>query len=227
MATVSLSLALEAQAAGAEYLGEATDTDEREGSDSPERMADLANIAKQLGLAEDADEATVLAKLTELQTPPAKEATETKTLDQLAADEGKVVLSADDVRTLTADAAAGKAASEQLRVQRFEETFDKALDEGRATPAMKEGLRKLYDLDATVTLAQIEAQQVMVNVDPAGSRGGDATIDPVSAREAREMGDGVVLDKEAAALHTKTLAVARERNIPYPDALDIVMAEAV
>lgn len=221
MATVTLSRALDAVAAAAEEVADTT-------PDSPGSMPDfIAQIREALGLDESTDDATVLAKARELAAagaapPPA--ATE-KTLAQLAAESGSVVLSAADHASLTQNALAGAAAAKQLHEQRFEVAFDKALEDpsgARVTPAMKDNLKALYDKAPDLTLSTIEAMPVMVQTSAAGATGArSAADDPALQLDA----GGFDVDEDRVELHNKTLAIAAQKGIDYADALQLAAAE--
>jgi phage I-like protein len=92
----------------------------------------------------------------------------TKTLEQLAADDGKTVLDQEDVRKLKLDAASGRKALEQLDEERFTSGFNKALDKGKAVAAQKENYEAFYALDKEGTLKMLEDAPVIVNTKPRG-----------------------------------------------------------
>jgi phage I-like protein len=198
-------------------LGKGDDSDKKHSSDSPPQMPELTQIAKALGLAEDADEAAILDAL-------ASKSDETRTLDQMAKAEGKMLISADEYTTLSSNAAAGRQAHEELRVTRFETAFDKALDEGRTTPAQKDGLRSFYDLDADKALAHLDTLPQQVNVRATGGTGGGAQTAQLGAGDVADPLDHYDIDTDQLALHAKVTTLAAEQNIDYASALERVEA---
>lgn len=135
-----------------------------------------------LELDDTADEAKVLEAVTALvekaKTPPPAE--QTKTLEQLAADEKKVVLDSADFAQLRNDATAGAAAAKELHDQKFEVAWQRALEAGRAVPAMEESRRKFYELDADTVIKELDEGPQIVNtrLKPWSN---DATNDPKQA----------------------------------------------
>ena len=130
-------------------------------ADSPPPMQE---VLKALDLADDADEATVLAAVTSL-IEKATEPESTKTLEQQAKEDGKIVLDAEQYRTLDAGAKAGVAAQRELAEQRFDHAFTKALEEGKAAAAQREDYEAI-DLDRAVKM--LEDAPVAINVKPRG-----------------------------------------------------------
>lgn len=138
-----------------------------EGSDS--RRAMDAELLTLLDLEEGADDSKVLEKVSELkakaETP---EPAERKTLEQQAADDGKVLLDSAKYTELESNARAGKHAADELAKTRFETSYQRALDAGRAVPAQKEQLEHFYQLDAQGTLKMLDEGPQLVNVRPSG-----------------------------------------------------------
>lgn len=152
-------------------------------SDSRDRMP--SELAKLLGLADDADDKKVLDAVTVLldkATEPDKKPAPAgqKTLTQLAADENKVLLDSAQYASLTLQASQGAAAAKQLHAERFETRFTDALQNGRAVPAQKDSLLKFYELDADSTLKLLDDGPQIVNVRP---RGGNAEMLDLGAPE--------------------------------------------
>ncbi|MGH2954870.1 MAG: phage protease [Thermoanaerobaculia bacterium] len=138
--------------------------------DSPPRMPDLAKIAEALSLDKEADEAAILAAVSELSREP-----EPVALSKQAEAEGKVVLDKDALDQLRSDAKAGAEAKEELFNQRFELAYDKALSEVRvdAKDETKADWHALYEAAPDVTLARLDALPSLANTEGRGS--GDRT----------------------------------------------------
>ena len=161
--------------------------------DSPAAM-ELKDIATALGLDETSplvialdaiEDETEQAAAIEAAKPKTVEPTQVKTLDEQAADEGKVVLDADEVQQLRRGATAGEAAMKQLHEQTFNTAFDKALGERKVVPAERENFEKLYELDDTLALTMLDSREPIMPNGPAGAPsleypkdGGDAPKDP-------------------------------------------------
>ncbi len=213
MATVSLSRA-----------GHTVEEIEASNPTTPEKMADFKNIATKLRLADDADEATILAKLEELsQKPPAP-----VSLESQASAEGKVVLSTDQFQSLQADATAGADAAKQLSQMRFDGAFDKAVSLGKALPAQKEMFSTLYAANADSTLALLDGLHPVVNMEPAGSSAtpeGHAVA--LSAEMKAEAGEFGSPDADRIKLHERAVALSAEKSIEYVDALLLAETEGV
>ena len=204
---------------------------------APADMALLDDLKAKLAqrgitLAADATEEQALAALDNLAVPqapadpPAPAGGETRTLREQLEAEGLVVLSRSDHTTLTAQAAAGQAAAEELRSTRFETAFDKALSEGRITPAQKDTFLGLYAKDAETTLAALETLPTVLTVDAAfGHGGGGPEADTrVFAEEARK--DGNELDSDRARVAAKAdQLIAANPDLPYADAVNRAAAE--
>lgn len=182
------------------------------GSDSPAKNMDTA-ILTLLDLDESADEAKVLEAITALKTPPAAEPV--KTLEQQAADAGMVVLDSAQLTQLTSDAAAGREAKDELHANRFENAWTKALDAGRATPAMEETKRALYAVAPDLTIKELDEGPTIINVKPSGWK------NDKDAPGAQTSPPGV--EPENYALDQKIWAYIRENKLPntdYPLVLD-------
>lgn len=218
MATVSLcaaGFALEEEPGP----GEPEDPDQsgsatrpRQTPESPRLMTDFTkNTAKALGLAEDADEATILAAV---ESAVAKPASEDKSLDDLAKENGKVLLDAGQVNALAADARAGREAQEELHLAKFSAAFDSALDQGRAVPAQKDTLLELYGSAPEQTLKLLSESPQSVPVTPKGSTGSALGGDI-------DLFEGQKVDEDSMELHRQTEAISLARSIPYEEALDL------
>lgn len=183
------------------------------------------HILSKLGLGDDATDDAAAAAVDKLLARPESQ----KTLDQLAVDSGKVVLDATEYARTVADATAGAAAAKELSASKFESAFDKALEDPkgpRVTPAQKDGLKTLYDVNADATLAAIAAMPNLgIKVDAEGTRGGDATDTTLTAQMKAEA-DGDAVDEDRLALHNRTLQLSVEHKVDYSAALDMALAES-
>ena len=182
-------------------------------SDSQATMP-LTKLNEALGLAADADEDATLAAVVALKQAPESDTDEpAKTLDEQAADAGKVLLDAGEVAQLQADATAGASAASELREMRFAGAFDKALSEGRidAKPETRDRLHKLFEADEDTTLTLLSELAPVVKTTTVGSGGGDEIPAGVDADEFR--------------LDQKAQAHAREHNVDYVTALAAVTQE--
>ncbi len=190
------------------------------GSDSASdsrRTMDKA-LLTLLDLDENADEAKVLEAVTALKEKadekPAEE--DARTLEQQAADEGKVLLDTAALADLTRKANAGEEAAKQLAAQRFETSFERAVASGRAIPAQKEQLEHFYTLDAEGTLKLLDEGPQIVNVMPSGWNNSRLELDDGPA--------GV--DPDAHKLDAKVKARLKELSKPmteYPKVLEQMM----
>jgi phage I-like protein len=216
MAAVTLSASMEALATCAVEVH-----DER--PYSPPQTMTLSELAKKLGLDENADEATILsAASAKLDAEPAKPA-EDVTLEQRAASEGKVVLDSAQLVTLTAQAAAGAQAAVTLAANTYESKWDKALSEGRAVPAMRENFDKLHEINAEATLAAIDSLPQILNVELGGSGAGGG--EDAGGFGSVTLGDETVrVDNDRAALDRQVTSLMAKENIDYGVALERVLA---
>jgi phage I-like protein len=187
---------------------------------SPDEMKFPATVLTALGLAEDADEASVLAKVAELTTKPEPQ---NKTLADMAKAEGAIVLSATDFATLSKQAADGAAASVMLKETRFENAFSAALNDSkgaRVLPAQKDNYKKLYEADADTCLSLMESLPNIVNATPIGSGGSDVGTTTLSESET----EGFSVDEDMVKLNEKTQAIlAADKTLDYGQALSLAM----
>lgn len=137
---------------------------------------------------------------------------EPKTLDQMAKDEGKILLDSGQYEELQARIKTGEDAAKQLHEQTFTAAYKKALSEGRvdAKDETKENFRKLYDANPTVTLDVIAGLDKVVKLDSAGGETGSTVDAP----------EGV--DAERFELDRKARAYADEHKVDYTVALSKV-----
>lgn len=142
-------------------------------SDSRPQMTSLDDtLIKTLDLGEDADTDAAVsrinelkARIVELEAPPS----DTKTLEAQAKDAGKILLDEATLATLQQNADAGKEAAEQLKGMKFDTSFTRALEAGKAVPAERENLERLYQLDNDTVLSMLSDREPVVNVTPQGS----------------------------------------------------------
>lgn len=181
--------------------------------DSPTRMPELSNIAKALGLAEDADEQAIVDAISEAREPePVK-------LDEAAAAEGKVLLDQGTVTELRTKAEAGEKALAQLTEQRFTDAFDKALSEGRmdAREETRAAYKELYDAAPDATLKTLAAAPKIVRTEATDADSGPAL-------DAEFSGSNV--DTDRAEIDAKARKLAAEKDIDYIAAVEQVMGVA-
>lgn len=184
--------------------------------DSHSQMPDLrSNIIKTLGLAEDADEATILAAVT----PKKDDPPSTKTLAQMAEAEGMVLLDSASVQKLTENALAGQEAAKTLSEMKFDTAFDAAVTKGTRVPAERESFKTLYALDSKSVLdilGNADAPKIL-STDLSGSGAGGAAAEVTPDR------DGFAIDEDRQAIHEKALTLSQERNIAYMDAVTLAV----
>lgn len=191
-------------------------------SDSRERMALSKDTLTKLSLADDATDEQIDAAIKALDTAPAK------TLDQLAGENGKVVLDASEYGALKANGEAGKAAADELKATKFTTAWDKALDAGKVTPAQLENFTALYEASAETTLTLLDGLQPVVNVAARGRTGEPALP---AGRSHSTDAEGDELDESAAEVETRAMAIGSEKgwdlNDPgkYQDAIVLAAAE--
>lgn len=193
-----------------------------------EDMPDLKKIALALKLPEDADEGTILSKLIEQKQEPTNDPVN---LETLAQSQGKVLLTADQLQALAADAAAGREAQKTLAETTFKSAFVKAVDAGGMLPADEDTYKTLYAVkpDETLTILASAAERGgKLNVTAQGSSGAGAGGDLTTL--ASDMIDPLGqygVDKEALKIHNRALTLSAEHKIDYVAALDMAEAEGV
>lgn len=183
--------------------------------DSRPAMSDLLKtLAKLHGLPEDADEAKVLEAVTTAKSkadePPPS--TDTRTLEAMATAEGKRLLTADEVKTLTNSAARGAQAAADLATMRFDTAFTKALHDGRvdAKPETRELHAAIYAGDPGQSLKLLDSLHPVANLTAKGEGGNHG-----------ETPDGV--DPDSFQLDRKVKARMADKHETYPIALDAVL----
>lgn len=179
----------------------------------------MKEIALKLGLAEDADEATILAKLDETPTPP-----EVPTAEQAAAKEGKILLTSDQYASLSQNASEGAAAAKQLATMTFESKFDKCLSEGKVVPAQKDTFVTMYEVSPEQTVKLMESLQPIVNVTPVGTGGGSDDV-ILNADIERDRESFIAPDQDRVKLHQRALALESENKMDYGDAVELAARE--
>lgn len=140
-----------------------------------------------------------------------KETVETVSLEQLAADADKVLLSQAELDQLTAKAERGEEAAKQLHQQTFMSAYEKASEEGRvdAKDETRERWQKLYDSNADVTLEALTTLPKVVSLNaPRGESGNPSTSEAPEGHDA-----------ERYELHQQAEAYADKHSVTYEDAL--------
>lgn len=145
---------------------------------------DQSVVAKSLGLADDADEKTILAKLGIEGSP-----TETVTVTAPTIPEGMVLVDASVLSEVQAGAAAGKTANQILGEQKRDRLIDAAIegkvpgDKGNAriVASSRKDWEQRFDVDPAGTETLLTA---------ASDKGGLAAVIPASAVETGRSGDG-------------------------------------
>ncbi len=172
---------------------------------------DLAELRKELGLADDADKATVKATIADLKSKAEKESTteketevevketttEKETPESVAAKgklpEGVVAIDKAQLDELKAAAKEGKEARDEQRKQERDAVLNAAVKAGKFPPARKEHYQKLYDADPEGTKAfidELEAGAVPISAKGHSvDAGEDADSDAVYERHLKAVGD--------------------------------------
>lgn len=170
-----------------------------------------------LGVAADADEETVLTAI------------KTHNEKRSALPEGVVTLSADKLAELTTQAAAGQAAAEQLRVNRFETAFDKAQSDGKVVPSQKETFLEIYNNNAETALKLLDGLQPVVNMTPLGHNSPSPNLDPTVRSMASEYVDenhpGIGVDTDGLRVLARADQIEAEQKVPFETALAMAEAE--
>lgn len=140
-----------------------------------------------LGLDETADDTKILEAVTELKTNAEKPAEkpvvpEVKTLEEQAREQGMMILDAERVTKLVADATAGRKAATELHEERRDRVWTRALEQMVRVPDQKDAFEKQYALDAETTVASIEddvkAGRKLLNAKPIGETVDDSNLSP-------------------------------------------------
>lgn len=171
-------------------------TDDQEDS----AMADLATIAKSLGLAEDATPEVITAAVA------AKD--EELAAAQAAKDEAERKLQTrpdiadEQLKALIASAAKGEQAAKQLHDMQRDSLLDDAVRTGKILPVQKDGYAAMYDVDPENVTALIKATPER-SFDAKGSGGSGQAGDTVTTMRS----DGSDLPVADGDLHSKTVAL--------------------
>jgi len=176
-------------------------------------------LLKALDLDETADEQKVLDAITALKAEkPADEKPEpTKTLEQLATENGKAVIDGPVFIQLQQDAAAGREARDQLHEQKFAGAFETAQRELRATPAQEEDFRALYASNPDLALKMLGSAPQILNAKPLGSSYSENGVEiPAGVHP-----ESHLLDQKVKA---KLKELGRGMDF-YPQAYDLVAQE--
>lgn len=178
---------------------------------------DEAEQKKILDLAseDNPDEKQVLAAITAAKPEPS---TETKTLEQQASDAGKIVLSADDFKSLKDGAKDGVTAKKLLDTQTFDMAFKKALDDGKAVASDREFYE---ELPLETAVKRLAAAPKVLNTKPIGRDLSEEVIADLDISDAQR------LDLEAQKLmeadddldYIKALHKAEEKTGINQDAI--------
>jgi hypothetical protein len=149
-------------------------------------MALDEGLRERLGLAEDADEAAILAalddKLTAPTAPAEGEPTEPTEPETPALSEGVRMIDETQLLELQEQAREGVAARAQQRTESRDRTLDDAIKAGKFPPARRDHWARLYDADpdgTKTTLASLEAG--LVPLADQGAPGGEEPVDPFEA----------------------------------------------
>lgn len=188
--------------------------------DSPGQMATLTEkLTEALGLDAGANEDNVFDAVTAViaerdQTKADADKADTRSLEDRAKDEGKIVIETGQLTELSdrvTEAEKGLADAE------FAKHFDRALGEQRvdAKDETRERYRKLFDQDRETTIALLENQPKLVNDEARGKGGSD---------EVTTVPDGVDPDSHRLDLEVKTF-MKENKIASYPEAFDQVLAD--
>lgn len=166
-----------------------------------------------LNVAEDADDTTVLTAFHAHQAKAAKPP------------EGAITLSVEDAQQLQRDASAGRAAAEELRINKFENAFTLAQSQGKVVPAQKDSMRKLYDNDADTTLTLMDGLQPVVNMEPLGTGQEPSDLNAEARKMLSDFADpnqpSMGVDTEALRLHAAAVQLSQAKNISYEQGLQL------
>jgi hypothetical protein len=192
-------------------------SDSREVPDSRAGMSFTDDLARVFDLSSEATEDEILtaARETREQAKSNPSVTMTGLVGDIARvfgadpDDPDAVLTAAQEAMEKADR--GENSGEQLRSLVFSSAFDKAVDEGRATPAMREQFQAYFDRDEQGALNMIKALRPVVATRPRGAGSGIATAP-----------EGV--DQDAYELDHEIRAYMAQHDCDYVQAFDAVVS---
>lgn len=146
----------------------------------------------------------------------ADRSSDSKSLEDRAKEEGKVVIEADQLKELSDRVSESE---RKLADADFERVFDAALKDPKgprvdAKPETRERFRKLFDQDRDTTVAILESAQPLVKSTPNGEGGSESVEDTPAG-----------VDPEMAKLDKQVKAYAKEHKVSYAEALDEVQNE--
>lgn len=176
----------------------------------------LAAVAEKLDIELDEDgDLDKLAEAVTAKVEKAKTDADEVSLEDRAKAAGKRLVAGSDYETLMTNAAEGKKAADELKQSKFDNAYDKALDDLciDAKPETKERFQKLYEADADTCLETLKNLQPIANAKPAGS--GKGPKDAPAGVDA----DSYQLDQEVQAY------MAEHDDVDYPTALDKVLTK--
>lgn len=129
----------------------------------------LTTMRQELGLAETADEATIVAALSEA----LGERAESPAASTAQVPEGMTLIETDVLNDLRTGAQAGREAQATLAREARERIITAAVSEGRITPARREHFAALYDADPDGTRDLLAALEpgLVVNTTESGHAG--------------------------------------------------------
>jgi phage I-like protein len=172
---------------------------------------ELKAVAVELGLAEDADQATVTAAIAKLKdTQPAEDA---------------VVVKADDLTELRAHAAEGRAAKLELDEMKVDTLVKAAVADGKIDPVVADEFKAMAKENYTGTAALLEKmpKRSLKEIGSGGTGPGD---DPVTATEVRIGGVAVPVDEESARVAARTQKILDDDGTKTPTTDEYLAAAA-
>lgn len=145
-------------------------------------MALDKGLRERLGLADDADEETILTALDDALNPSGGEQKEEVAAEAPALPEGTVAIDEATLAELRQQAAEGVAARAQQRAEARDRALDDAIRAGKFAPARRDHWAKAWDVDpdgARQALASLAPG--LVPVEDKGTPGGEDTTDAFDA----------------------------------------------
>lgn len=159
----------------------------------------LTTMRQKLGLAENADEATILAALDEALEERADEPTQQAAASTAQIPEGTVLVDAAMLAELRDGATAGRAARQELDDTARNSAIQAAIDDGRIPAGRREHWQAAWNADANGTRATLEALEP--GLIPLAERGhtsdGDEQAAQLSDVALDAFASGLRINKEA------------------------------